>query len=527
VLLFFWNRRNHLRSRLFSLMLAAAVALAGCSQGESVQSREETTANQGWKKAAILYSFKSSTLDPHNSATALRAGIVETLVRLDRDLRLKPWLATKWEAKDAHTWEFTIRDGVAFQDGSKLDAAAVKASLARGISVNKPLARALKIASMKATGQTLTIVTTEPHPSLPSELVNPYSSVISCEAEKRAGREAFNLAPVGTGPFKVKQFIPDQEIALERFAGYWDGAAKLHEVSFRFNEDGNVRALALQSGEADIAYHLPAETVPAVQRDQRLQVKSVPGLRVHFLLYNQQKPQWQDKNLRKAIDLLLNRESMARDIMLGHAAPANGPFPSVLPFGNPDEAGGQNLHEARKRLEAAGYRTGTDGKMTKDGKPLTLELLTYKGRPELPLIAQLLQADAAKIGISVRIKTVENIDTYLRENKEWDLVTYSNLSAPRGDGGFFLNAAFAPGGSLNAANLTSIRLNAVVSQLNSTADPAKRIDLTREAVRIIHDEVLHSYAVHPNLIVGVNKRITGWHPGAEEFYIVTPQLDVK
>ncbi|MCX7570979.1 ABC transporter substrate-binding protein [Tumebacillus sp. DT12] len=507
---------------LVALVLSAAVTLSGCSSQSEVAS-----VAAGEKKATLLYHFKSGSLDPHNEWAVLRAGVTETLVRLDDRLQVAPWLATKWETKDNRTWVFTIRDGVTFSDGSTLDAAAAKASLERAVKASKTIGKALKIVSMEANGQELTIVTSDPHPSLPSELINPYTSVISVAAEQKMGTEAFNKAPVGTGPFKVTGFTPNSEILLERNESYWDGPAKLEEVVFKFNEDGNVRALALQSKEADIATQLPAETVAAIQKDSDLRVESVPSLRAHFLLFNQQKPLLQDIRVRKAVDLLIHRDSIAKDVMLGHATPANGPFNTRLPFGSTDEVQQQNLDEAKNLLQQSGFQTGADGKLTKDGQPLTLELITYKARPELPLISQLIQSDAAKIGVAVTIKNVENADTYLRENKDWDLATYSNLSAPRGDGGYFLNSALMPGGSVNAAGISNPKLSEVVNRLNATSDIAQRIALTQEAVSVIKLEVLHTYAVYPNLLVGVNQRVTGWKPGPEEYYILTNKLDVK
>lgn len=519
--------------KFLSVLLCGAAILSGCSASKpgsgqtSTPGQQAGASSENTKKATLIYHFKSGSLDPHNDWIAVRAGVAETLVRLDEKLEIKPWLAEKWENKDERTWVFTIRDGIAFHDGTKLDAAAAKASLERAASVSKPLAGALKIASMEANGQQLTIVTTEPYPALLSELVNPYSAIISVEAEGKMGKDAFNAAPVGTGPFKVKQFTPNIEIKLERNDHYWDGKAKLNEVSFKFNEDGNVRALALQSKEADIATQLPAETVAAIQKDAELQVESVSGLRVHFLLYNQQNPLFQDVKVRKALDLLLDRDSIAKDIMLGHATPANGPFNSKLPFASSEEVQQLNIEAAGKLLEEAGYKAGADGKLAKDGMPLTMDLITYKGRPELPLIAQLLQSDAAKAGVTIRVKTIENVDTYLRENKDWDLATYSNLSAPRGDGGYFLNSALMPGGSLNAANISSEKLKEVIARLNATSKLEERIRLTQEAVSVIKEEVPHSFIVYPNLIVGVNKRITDWKPGAEEYYIITKSMDVK
>ncbi|XEC93095.1 nickel ABC transporter substrate-binding protein [Paenibacillus tarimensis] len=528
------------RSRWFilsAIILCIVIVMTGC--GENVPGQKDNGSNSAeqpgtnsankeeFKKVTLIYTFKSGSLDPHNGSTPLRAGIVETLVRLNERLEIEPWLATEWEAKDDRTWVFTIHDGVTFQDGTAVDAAAVKASFERGIAASPTLAGALKIESMEADGQKLAIVTTEPHPSLPSELVNPSASVISVAAESKMGTEAFNLAPVGTGPFSVKKFTPNIEIELERYDQYWDGAAKVNEVSYKFNEDANVRAMALQSKEADIVYQIPAEMVDVINGDNELNVESVSSLRVHYLLFNQQKPLLQDVKFREAINLLVDRESIVNDIMLGHAAPANGPFNSRLPFGSKDEVRKLDLEGAKKLLIEAGFVEGADGKLSKEGKPLTLEVATYKGRPELPLIAQLLQSDAAKLGITMNIRTVENVDTYLRENNDWDLATYSNLSAPRGDGGYFLNSAFAPGGSLNATDTSSEKINEVLGRLNATGDLKQRVELTKEATGIVAQEVPHAYAVYPNIIVGVNKRVTDWKPGAEEYYIITNKMDVK
>ncbi|MGO4180066.1 nickel ABC transporter substrate-binding protein [Paenibacillus sp. TAF43_2] len=521
----FKTRKRYI-SLLASVLLCTAM-LAACGKNENQMVSVKGEGGEAIKQITVIRNFKTASLDPHNSWETLRAGIVETLVRMDEKLELKAWLATKWEAIDDVTWLFTIREGVTFQDGTPLDAAAVKASFERGIAASQVLAGSLKIEAMEADGNELKIITSEPHPSLPSELVNPYASVISVAAEEGLGTEAFNLAPVGTGPFQVVKFTPNIEVELKRYDGYWDGKAKVNSVVYKFNEDSNVRALALQSNEADIVYSVPAETVSSIEKDNNLHVESIAGLRVHFLLYNQQKPLMQNIKVRKAIDLLLNRESVARDIMLGNGTPANGPFNSSLPFGSKEAVREADSAAAQKLLMEAGFTLNRAGKMESDGKELNLELATYSARPELSLIAQLLQSDAAKIGINIHISTVENADTYIRENKQWDIVTYSNLSAPRGDGGYFLNAALMPGGSLNGTHYENSSIIEAVNKLNATNDLASRAHFTQEAVKVVMDEVIHSYIVYPNLIVGVNNRVTGWKPGPEEYYIITNQLDVK
>ncbi len=513
---------------IFVAITLCSAWLTACGDSNGSSKAADTKNDQaGLKSVTIIRNFKTASLDPHNSWETLRAGITETLVRLNDKLELAPWLATQWEAEDANTWHFTIRDGVSFQDGTKLDAAAVKASFERGIAASGVLKSALNISEMHAEGQQLTIVTKEPHPSLPSELVNPYASIISTAAEKQMGTEAFNQAPVGTGPYKVITFTPNLEAELEANSAYWDGKPKLDRILYKFNEDSNVRALALQSGEADIVYSIPAESVATIEQNDKLHVESIAGLRAHYLLYNEQKKVMADRKVRQALDLLLDRDSIARDVMLGHGTPATGPFNANLPFGFQDDAPAANAEEALKLLEEAGFRKHASGGLEKDGKPLALTLATYGARPELPLIAQLLQSNAAKIGVEIKLITVENADTYIRENKDWDIVTYSNLTAPRGDGGYFLNSAFMPGGALNGTEVNDQAIAEVVHKLNAATDVAERVQLTKEAAARVLEQVHHSYVVYPNLIVGVNDRIADWKPGAEEYYIVTAAMDVS
>jgi peptide/nickel transport system substrate-binding protein len=506
---------------LISLFILAA---SGCSAENSSSEKErEKTA----KKVTMIFSFKSPNMDPHTGFTPIRAGVTETLLKLDKDSNIEGWLAEKWDTEDNVTWEFKIRDGITFHDGAKLDAVGVKASIERSIAANESLGASLKIKSMEADGQTLIITTTEPYPALPSELVNPYTSIVNIDAEKEIGAEAFRNAPVGTGPFKVKKFTSNQEVQVSKYDSYWAGEPKIEEATIKFNEDANVRALALQSKEADVVYNLPAEGIEAIKKDKELKIESVPGLRSHFILFNQQSPAVSDVKVRQALNLLIDRNSIANDIMLGHAEPANGPFNSSLPFGIDDKVAKLNVEKAKALLEEAGYKENADGMLEKEGKPLKLSLITYKARPELPLIAQLLQSDAAKAGVDIEIKTVENADTYLAENTDWDMSTYSNNTSPRGDGSYFLNTAFTETGALNVGKINIPELNEVIKELTTTTDTDKRKKLTKDAANVINKEVSHSYTVYPNIIVGMNNRIIDWKPTAEEYYILTHTLDVK
>jgi peptide/nickel transport system substrate-binding protein len=517
------KRMRNYKNLLIGIICIVFVFISGCSTTQKSTEKQE----EKEKNVTMIFSFKAANLDPHTGFIPIRAGITETLLKLDEKSNIEGWLAEKWETADNMKWTFQIRDDVKFQDGKKLDAESVKQSLERSIQANESLGGSLKIKSMEADGQMLTIHTSEPYPALPSELVNPYTSIVNMEAAKKDGEEAFRNNPIGTGPFKVKTFKSNQSVRVEKNKDYWAGEPKLDSALIKFNEDANVRALALQSKEADVVYNLPAESLNAIKKDNKLTIESIPGLRAHFILYNSQSSKVKDVKVRQALDLLLDRKSVAEDIMLGHALPANGPFNSTLPFGIDDEVKALDVEKSKNLLREAGYKENAEGKMEKDGKPLTLEMITYKARPELPLIAQLLQSDASKAGITVDIKTVENADTHLAENKDWDLATYSNNTSPRGDGSYFFNTAFTQTGALNVGKINISELNKMIDELNGTADLDDRTKLTQEAAKIINKEVAHSYAVYPNIIVGMNNRIINWKPTAEEYYILTHTMDVK
>ncbi|MBB6021879.1 peptide/nickel transport system substrate-binding protein [Paenibacillus sp. JGP012] len=518
----------------FILILCTAIFLSGCSQDNGVNTSsgssvgEKSSVASASKNITIIHSLPNDTLDPHNTWITLRGGVTETLLRLDENMKVSPWLASDWKASDDRTWVFTIREGIQFQDGTPLNAEAAKASFERGIADSKALAAALKIASIEANGQQLQITNTEPYPAFPTELVHPTTSIISVAAEKQMGKEAFNNAPVGTGPFKVTSFTPGSEMHLVRNDEYWDGKAKLDEVTFRFNADANVRTLAFQSKQADIVFHLAPEMLASIEADNELSVSSVTSLRTHYFTYNPASSNVSDHHVREALDKLIDRDVIVQDIMLGHASAANGPFNASLPFGNKE--GYQKLDEAGaiQLLESAGYTKGSDGKLQKDGKPLTLKLIAFTGvNPELPLIPQVVQSEAAQAGITIEIISVEYPEVYIADHTDWDISTASYLTSPRGDGGSFLNSAYVPGGSYNPANIEVDGLEPILKELNETGDTDQRNELTQEAVKVINKALPHSYIINPNILVGINQRVTGWKPGAEEFYIVTNTLDVK
>lgn len=480
------------------------------------------------KKVVVLHNFASSHLDPSLDYLPNRAGVTETLVKIDDDFEVKPGLATKWTSADNKKWVFTIRSNVKFHDGTVLTAKAVKDSLNRAMKNNPSVKSSLKIKSMSSSGQILTINTENEYPGLLSELVNPYTGIVSVASENKKGKEFFVKRPVGTGPFVVSGFTSNVEVKVSKFKAYWNGVAKIDEAVIKFNKDANVRTMALQSKEVDIAYQIPAENVYQVDANKSIRVASLSSLRVHLFAYNFKNPQLNDLKVRKAIDLLVDRDAIANTIMEGHASVANGPFIKNFSFNSKLGYKKINIKEARKLLTEAGYKLNSNKKLIKNGEELKLNIVTYQGRPELPLMAQVLQSNLGLVGISSTIKSVESVEDYLVKNADkWDIVTYSNVTAPRGDSAYYLNNAYTKDGVLNLGFYTNSNLSNLINQINKTNDQPLRNSLGKKASEIIYNEVPQSFVIHPNIIVGISTRVINWNPDQKELFILTNKMDVK
>jgi peptide/nickel transport system substrate-binding protein len=507
-------------SKLFKTILVLTVVILISACTDAVDNVNE----EGRKHVHFLYNFSTNSLDPHvdSSYVPLRAGITETLVKLDEEnLTIAPWLAEEWSGKDGIHWTIKLRQGITFHNGKEMDANAVKASLERALQESVAIQNALKIDTIEADGHTLKITTKQPFPELISELVNPNVSIIDVTEEDIINH------PVGTGPFTLKSFKPGSKLELEKYDQYWDGPSNLDAVTFSFNEDANARSLALKSGQVDVVYRPEVESLDSLRAHDGIKVEATETFRVHQLTMNMERKSLQDVNVRRAVDALIDRQNIVDTILLGYAKPAVGPFLPSLPFAPSYEQGEIGREAAVKYLKEAGY-TLEDGKMQKEGEQLSFTLLTYSARADLPLIAQVFQSDAKQIGIDVEIRQIDIPEEYMAANRDWDLATYSNLTAPRGDAGYYLNATYHPTGALNFSGSEEHELTQIINDLNQTVSEEKRAVLAEQAADYVHENVINSFVLHPSTIVAYNEnKVKNWVTTRSEYYMITNKLDVQ
>lgn len=446
-----------------------------------------------------------------------RDGITETLVDVDQQLNLIPKLATEWKNVDELTWTFTLRDGVTFHNGSPMTAETVKASLEHTIATNVRAEAQMPIASMSAQGQTLTITTKTPLAALPSILSDPMTGI-------QAVGDGIDpdTKPQGTGPFKVSEFTPKQKLELDAHEGYWAGKPKLTHVTWRAYEDLQAMALALQSGEIQLAVQPEASGLAVFSDTTRYTTWQVTSTRADTAILNTASPVTGDPRVREAINQALDRDSYPT-VMNGMGKGTYGLFPDNVVFGGTEgldlKVKSKNLEKAKALFLEMGYAEA-DGKLVKDGQPLTLRVLTYPKRPQLGRMAQLLQADLRSIGVEVQISELPSTSEQMKSG-EYEIGMYSFAMAPTGDSQYFFSTMLRTGGESNFSHYSSTELDSALDDLAGTYDAEQRITKTRGLGQIALDDMPVVPFGHAQWWVVSNAHVKGLNVLPTEYHLLT------
>lgn len=525
---------HHKRKRgffaAFLALLLAIFSLTACGS-TSQQAGSGKEAGKGKKEIVIGdTTFNSSNeeadVDPHNAYSGwacIRYGIGETLVRYSDDMKVEPWLAVKWENTDDTSWKITLRDHVSFSDGRKMDAEAVKECLEHLISVHDRAPSDLKISSMEADGQILTIHTREANPALMNYLGDPYACIIDVKAGSSHG------IVVGTGPYIATEIKADESLTLKKNTAYWDGQPKLDRIRIRTITDGNTLAAALQSGEIQAAYGMAYESYPEFQNDS-YKIKQIATSRCFFAKMNFDTASvCSDPAVRKAIAMGIDKKGFVKNLLEGNGTVAQGVFPSGFSFGG-DQVQAKNYDPkgAEKVLEAAGWLdTDKDGIREKDGKKLIVKWLTYPSRQELPILAEAAQASLAKIGIKVEINSTASQNEIVKDPSKWDVYAMANVQCPTGDPQYWFTVFARTGAPKNQGGYSNSDLDALIDQMSKTFDTDKRNELAiKMQEEVLNDDAFVFIAFLKMSMISQSK-VRNYTPHACDYYQVTKDLELR
>lgn len=498
--------------------------LTGCGS-KSEEPKTQPEAEVPVKQELVLgEQFFPSTMDPAegwNGWYIIKYGLGETLVKLNDKMELEPWIAESWEKLDELTWEIKIKDGVTFSTGERVTGEAVKASIDRAIEINAMASGLLDIDHVEAKDNGIIIKTNNLNPALIANLAFPAVTILNVNAGN------FADMPILTGPFKLIKFEKDVEVVVEKNENYWGKEAYLEKVTFKHIPDANTRVMALQAGEVNAALGLPAASLDIFMNSSDYEVLSRSTARTHMIYFNFKNPLFNDPAVRKAISMAIDRESIVDSLMMGMGVPGVGPFPLVMPFGGEQLEGyGYEPEKAKAMLEEAGWMLGQDGVFKKGNKTLEFTLATYMARPELPLIAEVVQAQLKDIGVKVNIEVIENISSYLGEGT-FDTSIYSMNTATTGDPQYFLEIVFKSEASSNFGGYSNPVLDAKIDELKTAYDMLDRYRIAKDAQQLILDDAGFIFLVYPKNVLVVDSSVKNISTHPSDFYLLNESVRIE
>lgn len=442
----------------------------------------------------VVAPWELNSLDLNQSGVIFqRMNIAETLVEANLEGQLVEGLATKWESNnDATAWTFTLRDAK-FHNGKPLTAQAVEKSLKIALSKPGVLQKAF-IKEIKALeNNQIQFELTKSFVPFPSFLTH-YTTLILAE---ESFDEKGNVAQlIGTGAFKATKIEAPQKLESVRFDEYWGNKPQLQQANYLASSRSETRTLMAQSDQTSLVFNLDKASVARLKADPSLQLINTSIARTTQLKMDVAKPFFNDLAIRQALSQAINRKAIAEQVLKIQDGMADQILPKAfadwrVATTEPTLSHDETIAKIKENLTASGYEYNAEGKLTKEGKPFTFTLRTYSDRPELPIIATILQAEWKKIGVDINVSVGNFSEIPLgHQNGTLEMALYAFNYAKTLDPFALLVQDFANGGSdWGTMNWHNDSLDHALKQLETEIDPEKSKQLKQQVSQIIHDEL--------------------------------------
>ena len=451
---------------------------------------------------------------------SIKAGIqvLENLVIFGKDsMDVEPQLAESWKVSDdGLTWTFKLRKGVKFHDGYPFNARAVYDSFARVIFKEHPYYGygqwkyvSLSLAPVKdikvIDDYTIALVTEKPYAPLLNNLALWLCPIVSPKAMADF-KDKIGMNPVGTGPFKFKNWTKDDQIVLERNHDYWGEKAKVERIVLKSIPEPSARLMALQSGTVDIADDLDPDSIALVKKNPKLAVIERPSINVGYLAFNTEKPRLKDSRVRQALSHAIDRDTLIKAIFAGLAIPAKNPYPpSIWAYNDALKPYDYNPEKARKMLAEAKFDFNTEIELW--AMPVSRAYM-----PDPVKTAELIQAYFAAAGVKARIVRHE-WGAYLSktQNGEHEMCMLGWLGGNADPDNFLYGLLSADTAKTPGAANVAIWKNAEFTDLclkgQKTFNKAERTKIYLKAQEIFHAEAPWAPLVHTTVVRCYSKKL--------------------
>jgi len=474
------------------LSAAAPAAAAGPRRLAAAPGRQE-----GGGELAVGLDQEPPTLDPHASPSAvtfqIMSSVAESLLYLDGDRQLRPWLAESWEANpEATSFTFRLRQDVTFHDGEPLNAEAVKFNFDRIVDPNFQAGGALAALAGYTGTEVVDPFTVRVNFGAPSVPFLTYAAggtlgLVSPKAVQELG-DGFGTQVVASGPFRVESYEAKQSVSLVRHEGYnrvapWSdrqGPPLVERITFRFLPESGTRVTTVETGETQLITVVPPQDLPRFEGNDEYTVTKVPWVGLpRILMLNTQLAPTDDVNVRRAVSLAIDRQALVDTVFAGAGEVAIGMLARVM-LDDPALSQPYDPDEARRLLEEAGWTGGEGEVRQKDGQPLTFVLNVVDNGGGAPPEAQLIQANLLDVGFDAQIKAQARAPWY---EDNYNCRTHGPLMFLRAgdyDGLYSMFHSSLIGKNFNFACLNNPEIDAALEQGRAEADPERRRTLYLE-----------------------------------------------
>jgi dipeptide transport system substrate-binding protein len=448
--------------------------------------------------------------------------------------KVVPGLAEKWEiSADGKVYTFHLRKGVKWQSNDNfkptrdVNADDIIFAMERQWKDNNPYFKVTSsnhsyfndmgmpklLKSVEKTDDYTVVVTlnTAEAPFL-SDLAMESAGIQSKEyadAMLKAGTpEKLDQEPIGSGPFMLVQYQKDAIIRYKAFPDYWQGKAKIDDLIFAITPDASVRWAKLKAGECHVMpYPNPAD-LEAIRKDPNIEVLEQPGLNIGYLAYNTTKKPFDDVRVRKAINMAINKKAIIDAVYLSTGIAAINPIPPTMwSYNTTIKDDPYDPDAAKKLLAEAGYPNGFE-------TDLWAMPVQRPYNPNAKRIAELMQADLAKVGVKAEVKSFEWGEYRKRAQAGEHQMAQLGWTGDNGDPDNFLNTLLgcdsAKANGSNIAKFCYQPFEDLVQKAKHVSDQAERTKLYEQAQVIFKEQAPWFTIAHSVQLKPVRKEVVGF-----------------
>ncbi|HAS91216.1 MAG TPA: ABC transporter substrate-binding protein [Sedimentibacter sp.] len=470
--------------------------------GEALDVKED--ANTKYKETitiapSLVFTSMDVQNEPGGTAKSVFLMVFNTLVDYDtmKDEYI-PGLAESWKQISDTVWEFKLRQGVKFHDGTEFTAKDVKFTIDRGKEMGASKSRFASISEVEIIDDyTVNLILFSPDNDIVYKLSEPNTVMLSANAFETLDENEANQ--VGTGPYMYKEWVQGDYLSLIRFDDYWGGTPKTKEIVIRSIPEASSRLIALQTGEIDICVDPPVIDLHYVAEDENLVLWQIPSSNIRHISVNMEVEPFTNKLVRQALMYAVDREALLALVYEGNATPHYGVMHPMSEFYIEADTPEYNPEKAKSLLAEAGYPDG-----------FKTTIYCSAGTVQ-KAVATVMQAQLAEIGIEAEIQSLETATfnagvahggTFPLAVDGWGGHTIGPDNA--------LRTYFHSKGSSNRSNINDEYVDKLIDEAIAEKDYEKRKSLYAELQQYLIDNANWIPLAIEQINVGMNVNVQGF-----------------